>query len=469
VTDTPHQISRTSPSRSSDGASSTRPKRVYLETLGCAKNRVDSEIMLGALGRQGYAFTDDPAQAQVIIVNTCAFLTSASEESIGRLLDLSDYKSSGSCEKLVSAGCLSERYRGALLGEIPELDGVLGSSNFHEIPALLDDLYAGVEGGRVRLLGKPHYAHFERQERVQTTPRHYVYVKIAEGCSNMCSFCNIPFLRGYFSSRDTGSIVEEIAGHAARGVKEINIISQDTSSYGVDRKDGTSLLGLMRAIDEIDGAFWVRLFYAYPNTFGEPELEALAASQHLVPYLDMPFQHINDGVLREMNRRITERAIRAKLEQLRKRIPHIALRTTFITGFPGEGETEFEQLLAFVREGWFDHVGVFAYSHEDNIKSAKLGDPVPARVKRLRRQALMEAQQGVSRARNAARIGTILEVLVEGASPETDLLLQGRAAFQGPEVDGVVLINEGEATAGAFHRVEITEAHDYDLVGRIAE
>jgi ribosomal protein S12 methylthiotransferase len=443
------------------------PKRVYLETLGCAKNRVDSEIMLGALGRKGYEFTTDPAQAQVIIVNTCAFLTSASEESIGRLLELSDFKSNGACEKLVSAGCLSERYRGALIDEIPELDGLLGSSNFHEIPELLDDLYAGNGSAKLHLLARPHYAHFEHQERVQTTPRHYAYVKIAEGCSNMCSFCNIPFLRGYFSSRDIGSIVEEIEGHAARGVKEINLISQDTSSFGVDRLDGASLLALMRAIDRIGGDFWVRLFYAYPNTFGDQEIEALAESRHLVPYLDMPFQHINDAVLRSMNRRITERQIRAKIERLQERIPQLALRTTFIVGFPTEGEAEFKQLLAFVREGRFDHVGAFAYSHEDNIKSAKLGDPVPARIKRMRRNALMKAQQEVSRRRNAARVGQVLDVLVEGASAETDLLLQGRAAFQGPEVDGVVLINEGQATAGAFHRVEVTEAHDYDLVGRV--
>lgn len=444
-------------------------KRVYLETLGCSKNRVDSEIMLGALRKRGYGFTEDPAEAEVIVVNTCAFLTSATEESIDRLLALSDYKGSGVCEKLLSAGCLSERYRDALLAEIPELDGLLGSSNFHELPELLDDLYAGIEGRGVRLLPKPHYAHYESLERVQTTPQPYVYVKIAEGCSNMCSFCNIPFLRGYFSSRPVTSIVEDIREYAARGVKEINLISQDTSSYGVDRGDGASLLQLMRAIGELDGEFWVRLFYSYPNTFGESELEALAESPHIVPYLDMPFQHIDDGVLRDMNRRIAAAEIRAKLESFKRRLPGLALRTTFITGFPTEGDAAFERLLAFVEEGWFDHVGVFAYSHEDNIKSAQLGDPVPAKVKHARRQALMEAQQAVSARKNAARIGERLSVLVEGYSEETDLLLRGRAAFQGPEVDGVVLINEGQAKAGAFHRVEITEAHPYDLVGRIVE
>jgi ribosomal protein S12 methylthiotransferase len=457
-------------------------KSVYLETLGCAKNRVDSEIMLGALHRRGYAITADPALAHVIVVNTCAFLTSATEESIDRLLELSDFKAGpageglagkerreGRCEKLVSAGCLSERYRDALLDEIPELDGILGSSNFHEIPDLLDDLYAGTEGARVRLLKKPHYAHYEGHERIQTTPRPYVYVKVAEGCSNMCSFCNIPFLRGYFSSRDIPAILDEVRGHVARGIREINLISQDTSSYGADREDGADLERLLRALDTLDGEFWVRLFYAYPNTFSAGAMEAVAESRHVVPYLDMPFQHISDGVLRDMNRRIGEKQIRAKLEQLRARIPNLALRTTFITGFPTETEDDFKRLKAFVAEGWFDHVGVFAYSHEDNIKSGKFGDPIPARVKRLRRKALLGVQQRVAAQRNAARIGQVLPVLVEGPSAETELLLQGRAAFQGPEVDGVVLINEGTAVAGGFNRVEITEAHAYDLVGRIVE
>ena len=442
-------------------------KRVYVETLGCAKNRVDSEIMLGALQSRGYTFTLDPAQAEVIIVNTCAFLTSASEESIERILALSDFKSSGQCEKLVCAGCLSERYRDSLMEEIPELDGIFGSSRFHEIPALLDDLYSGRENAAVALLPKPHYAHYESLQRVRTTSLPSVYVKIAEGCSNMCSFCNIPFLRGYFSSRPIDSVVAEIRNFAAEGVKEINLISQDTSSYGVDLRDGTSLADLLGAIDSIDGDFWVRLFYAYPNTFGNAELERMQDSRHLVPYLDMPFQHISDRVLRDMNRRISGQEIRAKLEWLREAVPQLALRTTFIVGFPTEEEGDFEQLLTFVGEGWFDHVGVFVYSHEDNIKSARFGDPLPNSEKRVRRRLLMEAQQRVSAERNASRVGETYTVLVEGRSAQSDLLLQGRTAFQGPEVDGVVLINEGQAQAGAFHRVEITEAHPYDLVGKI--
>jgi ribosomal protein S12 methylthiotransferase len=319
----------------------------------------------------------------------------------------------------------------------------------------------------LRLLRKPHYAHYERQERVQTTPAPFVYVKIAEGCSNMCSFCNIPSLRGYFSSRRVEAIVDEVRRHVDRGVREINLISQDTASYGVDLGDGSDLERLLRAVDRVPGEHWVRLFYSYPNTFTQGAMEAIAGAEHLVPYLDMPFQHIADGVLRDMNRRITETQIRAKLEALRATIPGLALRTTFIVGFPSESPADFRRLKGFVEEGWFDHVGVFAYSHEDNIKSARFGDPVPARTKRRRRAALLAAQQAVAQRRNAARVGQVLPVLVEGYAAETELLLQGRAAFQGPEVDGVVYINEGTAAAGGFHHVEITEAHVYDLVGRL--
>ncbi|MBI3994047.1 MAG: 30S ribosomal protein S12 methylthiotransferase RimO [Candidatus Lambdaproteobacteria bacterium] len=446
------------------------PRRlVYLETLGCAKNRVDSEIMLAALHRGGYGYTAEPAEAQVIVVNTCAFLTAASEESIERLLTLSDFKSAGRCEKLICAGCMSERYRESLLEEIPELDGLLGSSNFQEMPALLDDLYAGVPNARVRLQPKPHYAHLEHQERLQTTPAPYVYLKIAEGCSNMCSFCNIPFLRGYFSSRGIADIVEEQRRYVDAGIREINLISQDTSSYGVDRKDGAHLAALLRAMDAVPGDYWLRLFYAYPNTFGQAELDALADAAHIVPYLDMPFQHIADHVLKDMNRRIGEAQIRSKLEWLRARLPGLALRTTFITGFPGETADDHRRLLGFIAEGWFEHVGVFTYSHEDNIHSARLGDPVSAATKRARKAELLAAQQAVSARRNAGRVGRRLRVLVQGHAEETELLLQGRAAFQGPEVDGVVYINEGQAAAGAFHEVEIVEAHPYDLIGRIVQ
>ncbi|MDH4120139.1 MAG: 30S ribosomal protein S12 methylthiotransferase RimO [Deltaproteobacteria bacterium] len=446
-------------------------KRVYLETLGCAKNRVDTELMLGSLQAEGYQYASDPAQAEVIIVNTCGFLSAAAQESVDRILELADQKTQGRCEKLISAGCMSERYRESLLEEIPELDGLYGSSDFTQLGGWLAGLYQG-RSPQAHLAPKPHYAWREEAPRVRSTPGHYAYLKVAEGCSNMCTFCNIPKLRGGFSSRPLAAVQAEAAGLVAAGVREINLVAQDSSSYGIDLADGTDLAGLIRALGEIPPpahgeGFWVRLFYTYPNRFGERELTALAESPWVVPYVDMPFQHISDPVLKAMNRKITEGEIRSKLEALRGRLPQGALRTTFITGFPTETEADFERLLAFVKEGWFDHVGVFTYSHEDNIPSARLGDPVPPAVKERRRKELMAAQEQVSTARNQSRVGSTLKVLVEGVSEESELLLQGRAAFQGPEVDGVVLINDGTAVPGTFRQVEITQALPYDLVGRL--
>ena len=446
---------------------SQEKKRIYLETLGCAKNRVDSEIMLSSLKTHGYELTMKPEVAEVIIVNTCAFLTVASEESISRILDLSDFKSSGNCEKLVATGCLTQRYQDSLAKQIPELDGLMGSNGFERIPELVNSMYEGEGHSQISLQQKPHYKQFEEQARVQTTPHHYAYLKVAEGCSNMCSFCNIPSLRGNFSSRTVNSIVTEIRNLTEKGVKEINLISQDTSSYAKDFKNGTGLATLLKSISEIDGDFWIRLFYCYPNTFTNEALEVIANDKRFCRYLDMPFQHINDDVLKAMNRKINRRQIENKMDEIKSYIPEAAWRTTFIVGFPTETEENFEELLEFVSAGHFQHIGVFSYSHEDNIRSAKWGDPIPNALKHERRNKIMEAQQKVSAERNKTYIGKKLKVLVDGVSEESDLLLQGRNEFQGPEVDGLVLINEGNARPGTFHEVEITESHTYDLIGHI--
>ncbi len=442
-------------------------KRIYLETLGCEKNRVDSEIMLGALKQQGYRLTMKPEKADVIVVNTCAFLTAASEESINRILELSDYKSEGQCEKLVATGCLTQRYREELLQELPELDGLLGSSGFDRIPYLISQIYENAGHPQVMINRKAHYQQYESQEKLRSTPQHFTYVKVAEGCSNMCSFCNIPYLRGGFSSRSIDSVVKEVSSLVKQGVKEINIISQDTSSYGRDLGPDVNLAALMKAISQTEGDFWIRLFYAYPNTFTEEAIEVMATDRRFCRYLDMPFQHIDDDVLKKMNRKITQRQIRDKIDQIRQYMPDLAWRTTFIVGFPTETEASFETLAQFVEEGHFHHVGVFTYSHEDNIRSAKWGDPVPNTLKRERKQRLLEIQHAISHHRNEALVGKTLKVLVDGVSTETDLLLQGRSEYQGPEVDGLVYINEGEARPGQFHTVEITDAHPYDLIGRI--
>ena len=442
--------------------------KVYVETLGCSKNRVDSEIMLHHLSQNHYTLTLEPQEADAIVVNTCAFLTSATEESVQRILELSEFKETGRCSTLVAAGCLSQRYREDLLKELPELDALLGSQDFSEIVPLLDQVRREPGKQHSFVQPKPHYQQFEDQEKQQSTPRHFAYVKIAEGCSNMCSFCNIPMLRGLLSSRSVPSIVNEVQQLVSRGVKEINLISQDTSSFGRDRGQ-LELAELLRSISALEGNFWVRLFYCYPNTFTDNALAAFAADKRFCAYLDMPFQHIEDNVLRKMNRKITRSQIEQKMQEVKRVLPEVAWRTTFIVGFPTETEEAFEELLEFVAAGHFTHVGVFTYSPEDNIRSARLGDAVPNAVKHERKQRLMEVQRQVSQQRNQARVGQVLPVLVDGYAEETELLLQGRAAFQGPEVDGLVYINEGNARPGIFHSVEITEAHDYDLVGKIIE
>ncbi|MGK5090714.1 30S ribosomal protein S12 methylthiotransferase RimO [Deltaproteobacteria bacterium TL4] len=458
-------MSNNNPSRSQGSAQ----KKVYIETLGCAKNRVDSEVMLASLHSGGYHLTLDPEQAEVIIINTCAFLTEASEESIARILELSDYKTKGCCEKMVATGCLSQRYQDSLLQEIPEIDGLLGSSDFEKIVFLLDHLYA-FEGSPASFINrKPHYQQFEKQARIQTTAQHFAYLKVAEGCSHMCSFCNIPYLRGMFSSRSITSVVSEVEELVQKGVKELNIISQDTSSYGQDLGEDVNLTSLLKNISLVQGDFWVRLFYCYPNSFSEEALKVMADDQRFCRYLDMPFQHISGKVLKSMNRKITTQQIRKKMELVEVYLPNVAWRTTFIVGFPTETEENFEELFDFVKEGHFHHVGVFTYSHEDNIRSAKWGDPVPNALKRERKQRLMTLQQEISLQKNQAYIGKTLKVLVGGVSQESDLLLEGRCEFQGPEEDGVIYLNEGEGKPGSFQQVEVMEAHPYDLVGRIVE
>jgi len=446
---------------------SQEKKRIYIETLGCSKNRVDSEIMLNTLESNGFEITIDPKIAEIIIVNTCAFLTAASEESINRILDLSDCKSNGNCEKLIATGCLTQRYKDSLFKEIPELDGLLGSNGFEKIPKLINSIYAGNFNSQIFLNRKPHYEHYEKLNKIKTTANHFAYVKIAEGCSNMCSFCNIPLLRGNFSSRAINSITNEIKHLTEKGVKEINLISQDTSSYGKDIKDKTGLEALLKSITNIEGDFWIRLFYCYPNTFESEALQIISSDKRFCRYLDMPLQHINNTVLNSMNRKIDRKRIEKKINEITTFLPNAAWRTTFIVGFPNETEEAFQELLEFVEEGHFQHVGIFMYSHEDNIRSAKLGDPIPNIVKRERKNQLMEVQQKISFRKNKGYIGKKIKVLVDGVSKESDLLLQSRSEFQGPDVDGIVYINKGDANPGNFYNVEITKAYPYDLIGHI--
>ena len=441
--------------------------KVYIETLGCAKNRVDSEIMMASLVAGNFQPTADPARAEVILVNSCGFLTEAVEESVERVLDLSKYKTEGACKLLVFAGCATERYREALLDELPELDAILGTSDYTQILALVNQ--ALLTGERASwLAARPGYdmANLTAPRILSTLP-HFAWLKIAEGCSNRCSFCNIPALRGGFSSKPIKNVVQEAQALIKQGVKELNLISQDSSSFGVDKDE--DLLGLAQALSALEGDFWVRLFYCYPNRFPLGLLDVMAKDPRLVPYLDIPFQHVNDRILKAMNRQIKGAALFKLLEQARQKLPELSFRTSLIVGFPGETKAEFKEMLSFVESGAVDHLGVFVYSDEDNIKSQKLPKKIGLKEKEERRGLLMEAQQQVSFAKNQKRVGNRIKILVEGTSKETELLLEGRHQGQGPEVDGSVLINEGQAIAGTWAEVEIVEAMPYDLVARILE
>jgi ribosomal protein S12 methylthiotransferase len=442
--------------------SETKPK-VGIISLGCSKNLVDTEVMLGHLDRAGCSFVTDASEAEVLLVNTCGFIDSAREESIRTVLEASRYKETGKLKRLVVAGCLVQRYAEELRRELPEVDVFLG----------LDQLDGVVAAARAELPvlpsrpGPASYIYDDRTPRRLATPPWTAFVKIAEGCDHTCSFCAIPSFRGAFRSRRPESVVAEAEALAARGVREINLIAQDSSHYGRDLGIPSGLASLLEDLDGVQGLRWIRVHYLYPNTVTDHLIETMARLPRVVKYVDMPLQHAHPATLERMRRGGSADRHRDLLGRFRAAMPGAALRTTFIVGFPGETEEEFETLLDFTAEGWFDHVGVFPYSHEDGTTAHALADDVPAAVKRRRRDRLMRAQQRVVRARNDSLLGSVVEVLVEGAHPETEHLLTGRTAGQAPEVDGQVLLNDGEAEPGAFVPVEITETAGYDLVGRI--
>ena len=448
------------------------PEKIYLETLGCAKNRVDSEIMLGILTANSFLHTERPEDADVIIVNTCAFLTASVSESVERIIELGKNKApeTGRCRSLVVAGCMSERYREKILDELPEADAIIGTSDYTQILPCVRSALEEKER-RSYLSDKPRYSmNNSGADRIMTTGRHYTYLKISEGCSNNCSFCNIPLLRGTFSSRPIKHVVHEFKAMIANGAREINIISQDSSSYGADLNKEQNLLNLVRALlDSTDEFFWLRIFYSYPNTYPRELFKIMSEDPRLVPYIDMPFQHASDKVLKDMSRRVTRSKIERLIDEALTLVPDLAIRTTMIVGFPTETDEDFGELEDFVEKGYLSHMGVFEYSHEDNIRSAKFGDPVPAAVKSSRKKKLMKIQQGISMKRNLRYVGTKMQVLVSGVSSESDLLLEGRTKYQAVDVDGVVLINEGIAKAGDFTEVEISEAHPYDLIAGVTE
>ncbi|HXH05107.1 MAG TPA: 30S ribosomal protein S12 methylthiotransferase RimO [Vicinamibacterales bacterium] len=468
--------------------------KIGLVSLGCPKNLVDSEVMLGLAEAAGHEITPDAASADVLVVNTCAFIEAARRESIDAILEMAEHKRSGRCRRLVVTGCLAERYRDELAREIPEIDALLGTG---EVPQIVDAIAGRARGdvgaageprdpaaapvtffrtprmprpdGRERTRPLPTYIYDADTPRRLATPGHFAYVKIAEGCDYACSFCIIPALRGPYRSRPHDSILREARALAARGVRELILVSQDTTFYGIDRGERGALARLLRALDGIEGLEWIRLLYLYPTTIGDDVLDAMAECAKVCRYVDLPLQHASDGILRRMRRPGTRRTYERLLDRIRRRVPGVALRTTFIVGFPGETERDVDELCAFVRDMEFDHVGVFTYSHEEGTAAGALADDVPARVKRERRDRLMALQRRLVARRQRTRIGSRLRVLVDGASPEHPLVLQGRHEGQAPEIDPVVYLTDADPEAlppGRMVEVEIVGARGYDLVGR---
>ena len=423
-----------------------------------------SEVMLGRLRGAGYELVADARQADVVVVNTCAFIDRAKQESVDAILEMAREKESGRAKRLVVTGCLSQRYDEELRREIPEIDATLGTGQVEEIVrAVSGEATSLADAGP----GLPTWVYDHTAPRILSTPPWLAYVKISEGCDYTCSFCIIPTLRGKHRSRNVEDVVSEARALAERGVREIVLVAQDSTRYGLDHGIRDGLAYLLRRLGRIDGIRWIRIMYAYPATLSDPILEVIASEGKVVKYVDIPLQHASESVLKRMKRPTGKGNLLGMVERIRQRVPGVAIRTTFIVGFPGETEADFEELLAFVESGRFESVGVFTYSDEEGTGSFELPDRVPAKAKERRRRRLMSLQKRISTRRNRARVGERLEVLVEGTHDDTDLLLRGRAATQAPEIDGQVLINDGTAAPGSFVTCEVTEAHPYDLVARI--
>ena len=440
-------------------------ENVHLISLGCPKNTADSELMLGALVRAGFEVTMDPRQAQVLLVNTCAFIESAKKESIDAILEAAEVKKNAAGKRLVVAGCLAQRYGAELREQFPEVDIFVGTGNFLDLPELL----RRTERPEHRPIPYPGAAHLlpaVEAPRIRTGGPFSAYLKVSEGCDHRCAFCIIPKIRGRHESRPLDDLVREAQGLAASGVREINLIAQDLTAYGRDLKSPSSLAALLHRLARIDGIRWIRLLYCYPNFVSNELLAAIASLQKVVKYIDMPLQHADDAILRAMKRERSADALRRLLDRVRAAIPGVALRTSFIVGFPGESDAAFANLVDFVREQQFDRVGVFTYSREENTTACGLPHQVPERVKRRRRAELMEMQAEISLAKNRSLVGREIEVMVEGCAPGGAARLRARSSTQAPEIDGMVLLS-GEAEAGDMVRARIERATTYDLHGRI--
>ncbi len=444
-------------------------KTVAFTSLGCDKNRVDSEVMLGLLRKKGYQAVADEAEADIIVVNTCCFIKDALEESIETILEMAQYKDPevGKCKGLIVTGCLGQRYEEEFFQELPEVDAIVGTAAYESIAEVADEILGGKQ--QVKHLVDIHQAMQDENGklRVLSTAPYYAYLKISEGCDNHCTYCVIPKMRGKHRSRKLESLIEEATILAQQGVKELVIVAQDTSIYGRDLYGKPMLHELLKQLNDIEGIEWIRLLYCYPETLTDETIEAMANCEKVCHYIDMPIQHGNDAVLKRMGRKSSQALIREKVEKLREAMPDIAIRTTLIVGFPGESEEEFEDLMNFVQNMRFDRLGVFSYSQEEGTAAAKMDGQIDEDLKEERRDIIMDLQRNIAAYLCEAEVGKTMEVLIEGKLPE-EAVFCGRTRRDAPDIDGLVFVSsEEELYSGDFVMVRIREAGDYDLMGDV--
>ena len=438
--------------------------KILCVSLGCDKNLVDSEMMLGLLTRDGYPFTDGEQEADIIVINTCCFIGDAKEESVNTILEMAELKTSGSCKALIVTGCMAQRYKEEILKEIPEVDGILGTSSYDEISDVLKRVLEGESVSRFEDLDRlPEVA----AERVVTTGGHYAFLKIAEGCDKRCTYCIIPSLRGSYRSVPMERLIAEAESLAAKGVRELILVAQETTLYGVDLYGKKMLPELLRRLAAIPGIYWIRIQYCYPEEITDELIQAIKSEEKVCHYLDIPIQHASDRILKRMGRRTDQAQLREMIGRLRREIPDIALRTTLISGFPGETQEDHEELMAFVDEMEFERLGVFAYSAEEDTPAASFPEQVPEEVKEARRDEVMELQQEIAFEHSEAMVGRVLDVMIEGKVAD-EAAYVGRTYMDAPNVDGYIFVNTGELLmSGDFVRVKVTGAMEYDLIGEV--
>ena len=435
--------------------------KVGMISLGCSKNQVDSEVMLGLISREGYEIVNCSKDADVIIINTCGFIESAKEEAIDTILEQAVYKKQGKCQKLIVTGCLAQRYGNELLEEIPEIDNVVGTSRYTDILEVIKE-----RDEKEYLQASPYHWEILEQnpDRILTTLPGTAYLKIAAGCDNHCSYCAIPYIRGKYRSRSMPSLIEEAKALTQKGVKELIVIAQDITRYGLDLYDGSNLVSLLKELCKIENLKWIRLLYCYPDRITDELLDIIASENKICKYLDIPLQHVNPTIIQRMNRRFSMLQAKQLIDKIRKKVPDVVIRTTFIVGFPGEGGNEFEELKAFIENCPVNHAGVFAYSREEGTPSADFSDQVDDTTKENRKNSLMALQRRISKKFNRKYVNKILDVLIEGE--ESPGVYLGRHYGQAPEIDGHVYVISDEALRpGDFVPVKITKAYDYDLLG----